>query len=91
MEFDWDPEKAQQNERKHRVSFEEARSVFDDRPARSFPDPDHSLDELREVTVGYSEAGRLIVVIHTQRDLAVRIISARMATRRERRDHERRR
>ncbi len=85
----WDPEKAELNLRKHGVSFEEAKSVFGDPLAATFPDPDHSKEEYRELTIGYSEMGRLLVVSHAERRRAVRIINARMATRRERRDHER--
>lgn len=89
--FTWDPEKAEQNARKHGISFDEARSVFGDPLAATFPDPDHSEVENRELTIGYSTTGRMLVVSHTQRGLAVRIINARMATSHERRDHEQRR
>ena len=89
--FAWDPEKAEQNVRKHGITFGEARSVFGDPLAVSFPDPDHSAGESRELTIGYSATGRMLVVSHTQRGLVVRIISARMATSHERRDHEQRR
>jgi uncharacterized DUF497 family protein len=91
IRFTWDPAKAALNVAKHGVSFDEATSVLGDRLATSFPDPDHSEDEFRQVTIGYSDRERLLVVVHTQRDAAIRIINARMATRHERRDHERRR
>lgn len=83
--FVWDLEKAERNLRKHGVSFEEAKSVFGDPLAATFPDPDHSEDEDREITIGYSEMGRLLVVSHAQRGLAARVINARMANRHERR------
>lgn len=70
--FTWDPEKAEQIARKHGISFDEARSVFGDPLAATFPDPDHSEVENRELTIGYSTTGRVLVVSHTQRGLAVR-------------------
>lgn len=88
MQFEWDPVKAGQNLRKHGVSFEEAMTVFYDRLSATFDDPDHSATEPRFITVGYSSGGQLIVVAHTDREEAVRIISARPATPRERRKHE---
>jgi uncharacterized DUF497 family protein len=91
LEFEWDVDKAARNRRKHGVTFNEAKSVFADPLARTFPDPDHSAQEHRELTIGYSAVGQLLVVAHTQRGRTIRIINARMATRRERRDHERRR
>jgi len=86
--FEWDEEKAQVNEQKHGVSFEEAATVFADPLAAIFADPDHSQEEEREIIVGHSERNRLLIVSFTERGSAVRIISARVATPRERRDYE---
>jgi uncharacterized DUF497 family protein len=89
LKFEWDDLKASTNLRKHQVSFEEASSVFHDRLARIFDDPEHSLVEPREIIIGYSEKNRLLLVSFTERgpDL-IRIISARKATRAERTAHE---
>jgi len=84
LKFEWDDAKAQVNLAKHGVSFEEAASVFGDPLALTFPDPDHSLGEKRWLTFGVSQSGRLLVVAHTERGRAIRIISARKATRHER-------
>lgn len=88
MQFEWDREKAERNFRKHGVSFDEAVTVFYDPLSATFDDPDHSVREKRFVTVGYSAHGHLLVVSHTERGNAVRIISARHATARERKRHE---
>ena len=88
MRFEWDGEKAAANAEKHRVSFEEALTVFYDPLAATFGDPDHSVDESRLVTVGYSARDRLLVVCHVERRGATRLISARRATTRERKRHE---
>lgn len=88
MDFEWDLRKSRSNRRKHRVRFEEAVTVYADPLARIFDDPDHSKSELREIIVGHSSAGRLLVVCFTERDDRIRIISARCATARERRDYE---
>lgn len=84
MEFEWDPDKATRNLAKHGVEFAEAATVFGDPLAVTFCAPDHSDDEDRLLTFGHSIAGRLLVVSHTVRGDATRIISARVATRRER-------
>jgi uncharacterized DUF497 family protein len=88
MRFEWDGNKGASNLRKHRVSFEEALTMFYDPLAATFDDPDHSQDESRLVTVGYSARGRLLVVCHVERGGTVRLISARRATPRERKRHE---
>jgi uncharacterized protein len=88
MQFEWDPDKAKGSLRKHRVSFDEAVTVFYDPLSVTFDDLDHSISENRLVTVGYSGRGRLLVVSHTERGIAVRIISVRLASRHERRRHE---
>ncbi len=88
MEFEWDPNKAETNLRKHGVTFPEAATVFNDPLAITAPDPDHSDDEEREVTFGISRQNRLLVVVHTEHDNKTRIISARFATRAEKRAYE---
>ncbi len=88
MQFEWDREKAKKNTRKHKVSFDEAMTVFYDPLSATFDDPDHSVDEQRLITVGYSSRRRLLVVSHTERGKAIRIISARLATTQERKRHE---
>jgi uncharacterized DUF497 family protein len=88
MEFEWDPEKAKRNLKKHGVSFEEAVTIFYDPLSATFDDPDHSFGELRFITIGLSSRDRLLVVAHAERGEALRIISARPATTQERRRHE---
>jgi uncharacterized DUF497 family protein len=88
VNFEWDPGKARQNRRKHRVSFQEAATVFGDPLAVTYPDPDHSISEQRFVTVGLSSVGRVLIVAHTDRDENVRIISSRKTTQRERKQYE---
>lgn len=88
MEFEWDEDKAETNERKHGVSFTEAQTVFGDPLALTGYDPDHSDEEDRYITMGTSLEGRLLVIAHTDRENRVRIISARVASRPERRDYE---
>ena len=88
MYFEWDPGKAGKNLRKHGVTFEEASSVFYDSLAITGADPDHSEGEERMVTFGLSSSGRLLVVSHTERSDAIRIISARVATKHERHIYE---
>ena len=84
MRFEWDAVKAAKNLRKHRVSFAEASGVFYDPLAVTGADPDHSEGEERLLTFGMSSDGRLLVVSHTERGEAIRIISARTATQSER-------
>ena len=88
MRFEWDGTKAASNLKKHRVSFDEAVTVFYDLLAATFGDPDHSQEESRLITVGYSARGRLLVVSHVDRGGATRLISARRATLSERKRHE---
>ncbi len=88
MRFEWDGRKAASNVKQHRVSFDEGVTVFYDPLAATFDDPDHSKDERWLVTVGYSAQGRLLVGCHVERGGAVRLISARRATPRERKGHE---
>ena len=88
MQFEWDREKAIRNLTKHGVSFDEAVTVFYDPLSATFDDPDHSGGERRFVTIGFSAQGRLMVVCYTERGSTVRIISARLATVREKKRHE---
>lgn len=88
MRCEWGKEKAIANLSKHDVSFEEAATVFDDRLATTVLDPDHSVVEERWLTTGRSIQGRLLVVWHTDRGRAVRIVGARPATANERRTYE---
>lgn len=87
-EFDWDPEKAEANRRKHDVSFHEASTVFADPLAMLMHDPDHSVGEERHLVLGASSTGRLLVVSHAERPPRTRLISARPATRNERKHYE---
>ena len=87
VESEWDPNKAESNLAKHDVSFDEAKTVFGDPFARTIPDDEHSFAELRFVTLGMSERGRLLVVIHTTNE-PPRIISARLPIGSERRAYE---
>jgi len=86
--FEWDPEKAASNEEKHKVTFDEASSVFADPLSVTTFDPLHSDDEDRFVIIGMSSRARILVVCFTDREDRVRIISARVATKRERRQYE---
>ena len=86
--FEWDSRKATANQRRHGVSFKEATTAFRDPMARIHEDPEHSFDERREILVGYSTVGRLLLVAFLERDGKIRLISARRATRDERKNHE---
>lgn len=88
MQFEWDPTKAARNLTKHGVSFDEASSVFGDPLAITIGDPDHSIDEGRFLTTGLSGEQRLLVVSVVYRGSSIRIITAREATRQERRQYE---
>jgi len=85
LKFDWDKNKATKNLAKHKVSFEEAQSVFDDDFARLIPDPDHSEDEERFILLGLSCSLKVLVVVHCYKDEEniIRLISARKATKPE--------
>ncbi|MEO1300027.1 MAG: BrnT family toxin [Cyanobacteria bacterium J06636_16] len=89
--FEWDDRKAQQNEQKHGISFEEAQTAFYDENARLTPDPDHFQDEDRYVLLGLSAVLRVLIVCHVYRhdDEVIRIISARKATKREQQQYQR--
>ncbi len=87
-DFEWDPAKATRNEAKHGVSFEEAKTVFDDPMFVTVLDDEHSVDEERYITIGLSRRGRLLMVAHTDQEGLVRIISAREATKSEERFYD---
>jgi uncharacterized protein len=86
--YEWDPGKAKTNLRDHRVSFGEAATVFLDPLAITFPDADHSDEEDREITIGFTKNHRVVFVSHCRRGDRVRIISGRRATRKERNQYE---
>lgn len=88
MRFAWDRAKAQSNQRKHGVRFDEAVSAFYDPLSATFPDPDSLHAEQRLITIGFSSRGRLLVVVHAEQGETIRIISARPATAHERKRHE---
>jgi len=84
MDFEWDLQKANINEKKHGVSFDEACTVFGDYLSFTYPDSGHSILEARYIIIGLSNKSRILVISHTQRGESIRIISARRATKRER-------
>jgi hypothetical protein len=86
--FEWDEAKARSNLRKHRVSFHEARTTFNDPYLLTFPDTEHSGVEDRFISIGISRRSQLLVTIHTDREGRVRIMSSRKAKARERRFYE---
>jgi len=88
IQFEWDETKARSNLSKHKVSFAEAKTVFDDPLYVDFYDPDHSEDEERFLIIGQSQRGRILVVSYTERMDKTRLISAREATRREKDAYE---
>lgn len=87
LQFEWDSRKARVNKRKHGITFEEASTIFDDHLSITIHDPAHSVGENRFITIGTSANGRFIVVVHTERGDTIRIISARNATRNEKRQY----
>lgn len=86
--FEWDLEKARENEQKHGITFPEASEAFDDDLSSSVQDPDHSADEDRYLIFGISKQGKYLVVSYTERGDRIRLISARRMTSRERRAYE---
>ena len=88
LRFTWDRAKADANRRKHRVSFEEALTVFGDRLARIHDDPLHSGQERREIIIGHSAKDRLLLISFTERNGTIRLITARRTTRHEHEDYE---
>jgi len=88
IQFEWDPEKARSNEKKHGIPFHEAATVFADNLSVTFPDSAHSVGEEQYITIGMSEFGKVLVISHTESGDTIRIFSARQATRRERKYYE---
>ncbi|MBS1821005.1 MAG: BrnT family toxin [Acidobacteria bacterium] len=88
IRFEYDPRKAAANLRKHRVSFDEAITVFADPLRSTLLDEEHSLDEQRFITVGQSTRDRILFVVYTESDSSVRLIGARVATATERKQYE---
>jgi uncharacterized DUF497 family protein len=86
--FEWDPEKGRKNLKIHGVSFDEASTTFGDPLAITIDDPLHSKGEQRYVLIGQSQQNRLLVVVHIERGDRIRIISARLATKKEKHDYE---
>ena len=90
LKFEWDPSKERRNIAKHGVDFAEASTVLADTLSLTVVDPDHSIGERRYLILGMSHRFRLLVVVHTDADAVIRIISARSADRQERRQYEQR-
>lgn len=88
MEFEWNTNKAAANLQKHGISFTEAATVLGDLLSVTFPDPNHSINESRFITIGLSNTGKIIILSHTDRGSRIRIISARKAARKEQRFYE---
>jgi len=88
LQFEWDSKKAQSNKKKHGITFQEACTIFGDTLSITIHDPAHSIREDRFITIGRSINNKLIIVVHTDRDDIIRIISARKATRIERTQYE---
>jgi len=88
LTFEWDSRKARSNFAKHGVGFQEASTIFGDPLSLTIPEPEHSLSEERYITMGRAVTGKLLVVVHTERGDNIRIISARRASRRERKFYE---
>ncbi len=86
--LEWDEQKASNNYRKHKVSFEEGSAVFNDPFSITIGDPDHSEEEQRYLDIGTSEKGRVLVVSYLERRGSIRLIGCRKATRKERRHYE---
>ncbi len=88
LSFEWDESKEKANMRKHNVGFDEGKTIFNDPFLLTFPDMDNSDDEERYISIGLSDRDRILVLIHTDRQGRIRIISCRKATTRERRYYE---
>jgi uncharacterized DUF497 family protein len=88
LTFEWDSNKAKSNLEKHQLAFEEAATVFADTNSLTIDDPAHSVNEKRHITLGKSQSKRLLVVVHTERGDKIRIISARLASKKERQQYE---
>jgi len=90
LTFEWDQNKSRKNERDHGISFEEAKTIFNDPFAITIDDPDHSNGEYRFIDIGFSLRGEVLVVWYTERSQNIRIIGCRKATRSERKKYEER-
>ncbi|MFH0784904.1 MAG: BrnT family toxin [Pseudomonadota bacterium] len=88
LTFEWDEVKAKENLKKHGVSFEEGKTIFNDSFLFTFPDIEHSVNEERYINLGLSADGRILIVIYTERQEKICIVSCRKATARERRFYE---
>lgn len=88
LEFEWDETKAKANFKKHKVNFEEGKTIFNDPFLFTFPDDKHSANEERYINIGISANGRILILTHTERQGKIRIINCRKATTRERRFYE---
>lgn len=90
LTFEWDEEKANSNLKKHKISFEEGKTIFDDPFLLTYPDLEHSEIEERYINIGTSAKGRILILIHTERGENIRIINCRKATSTERKAYEKR-
>ena len=88
IDFEWNPQKAEINSKKHGISFDEASTVFEDTLSVTYPDPEHSEQEERYLIIGVSSQYRILVISHIYRSETIRIISARRATKWEQRFYE---
>ena len=88
LEFEWHPLKAAANLKKHKISFDEAKTVFGDKTHLEVPDCEHSLDETRYLAIGRSEKGRILTLVFTERGTKLRLISVRVAEPWEKREYE---
>jgi uncharacterized protein len=88
LQFEWDEYKAERNREKHGVSFDDAKTVFGDARSLTIYDEAHSVDEDRCIDIGMAASGRLLVVVYTERNERIRIISSRLAERREQQQYE---
>ncbi len=88
LAFEWDEDKARENRKKHKVDFDEATTVFMDSFSVTIPDPEHSINESRYIDIGMSDKNRVLVVVYTERENKIRLISCRKATAAERRKYE---
>ncbi|QTA83106.1 Putative toxin-antitoxin system, toxin component, type II BrnT [Desulfonema limicola] len=88
LTFEWDKDKSLKNFKKHKISFEEGKTIFNDPFLLTFPDINHSSDEMRYVNIGQSASGKTLIVIHTERQETIRIISCRKAVSNERKAYE---
>lgn len=88
LQFEWDNLKDKENQKKHGISFEEAKTIFNDLYAITIDDPTHSIDEDRFIDIGLSANNRILIVVYTERQDKIRIISSRQATLSERSIYE---